>query len=128
MLAQYQGSCHCGKIKFSVELPPQIEVERCNCSICTKSGFLHAIVPKSKFELLSGEEHLSDYQFNTKVAHHYFCKTCGIKPFYVPRSNPDGMDINVNCLDEKPPHITIVDFDGQNWEQNAASLAHKSRE
>ncbi len=123
----YHGSCHCQAVRFTVEAPDAVEVERCNCSICAKSGFLHLIVPLAKFQLLSGEEQLETYTFNTGVAKHYFCKTCGIKPFYVPRSNPDGMDVNLNCLDELPPEVSIVDFDGQNWEANAASLAHKSR-
>ena len=125
---RYRGSCHCGVVTFEVQAPARVEVERCNCSICSKSGYLHLIVPASAFKLLSGEESLCEYTFNSGVAKHYFCRRCGIKPFYVPRSNPDGMDINVNCLDERPPHIDIVEFDGQNWEQNAHSLAHKSQE
>lgn len=124
---KYHGSCHCQAVKFSVEAADSVEVENCNCSICAKSGFLHLIVPKRDFEILSGEEQLSCYTFNSGVAKHYFCQKCGIKPFYVPRSNPDGIDINVNCLDTKPADITIVDFDGQNWEDNAAALAHKSQ-
>ena len=124
---EYKGSCHCGAVTFRVEAPEEVEVEQCNCSICHKSGYLHLIVPGSKFRLLSGEEELTTYTFNTRVAKHYFCRHCGIKPFYVPRSNPDGMDVNLNCLDERPPGISIVQFDGVNWEANAASLAHKSR-
>jgi hypothetical protein len=125
---QYKGSCHCQAIKFTIEAPEQVEVERCNCSICSKAGFLHLIIPLQHFSLDSGSEALSNYRFNTGVANHTFCKICGIKPFYTPRSNPDGIDINVNCLDTKPPHITIVEFDGQNWEQHAHTLAHKSQE
>lgn len=125
---KYLGSCHCQAVTFSVECEDTIEVEKCNCSICDKSGFLHLIVPKTKFEILTGQEQLQTYTFNTGVAQHFFCKTCGIKPFYIPRSNPDGIDINVNCLDEKPSNINVVIFDGQNWEDNAASLAHKSIE
>ncbi|MBE9538628.1 MAG: GFA family protein [Proteobacteria bacterium] len=124
----YEGSCHCGLVSFSVEAPSSVEVERCNCSVCSKSGFLHLIVPKSHFHLLTGKEALTEYTFNTGVAKHYFCKHCGIKPFYIPRSNPDGMDVNVNCLDTKPANIRIVQFDGQNWEDNAAVLAHKSKD
>lgn len=124
---RYTGQCHCGAVKFAVEAPAKIEVENCNCSICQKTGFLHLIVPKNKFELLQGEQALSTYTFNTGVAKHYFCKTCGIKPFYIPRSNPDGVDVNVRCLDKIPENMTIVDFDGQNWEQNAHTLAHKSK-
>lgn len=125
---QYKGSCHCQAIKFTIEAPEQVEVERCNCSICSKAGFLHLIIPLQHFSLDSGSEALSNYRFNTGVANHTFCKICGIKPFYTPRSNPDGIDINVNCLDTKPPHITIVEFDGQNWERHAHTLAHKSQE
>ena len=123
---RYSGSCHCGEVTFEVEAPEQVEVERCNCSICSKSGFLHMIVPRSRFHLLSGEDALTTYTFNTGVAKHTFCKVCGVKPFYTPRSNPDGIDINLNCLDTRPRAVTIVDFDGRNWEQHAHTLAHKS--
>ncbi len=125
---KYRGSCHCQAIQFEVDAPAHIEVEDCNCSICNKVGFLHLIVPLSAFTLLKGEESLSTYTFNTGIAKHTFCKHCGIKPFYTPRSNPDGIDINVRCLDTQPESINIVKFDGQNWEQNAQSLAHKSKQ
>jgi hypothetical protein len=125
---KYQGGCHCGAVRFEVEAPERVEVEDCNCSICSKSGFLHLIVPKSRFDLLQGEEQLSTYRFNSGVAAHYFCRICGVKPFYTPRSNPDGVDVNLRCLDQRPSQVDIVVFDGQNWEQNAASLAHKSKE
>jgi len=124
----YQGSCHCKAVTFEVEAPEEIEADDCNCSICTKSGFVHLIVPLSKFTLLSGQGSLSTYTFNTGVAQHTFCRVCGIKPFYTPRSNPDGIDINVNCLDTKPRVINITNFDGQQWEQNSSKLAHKSKD
>ena len=124
----YQGSCHCGAVQFEVEADADIEVEDCNCSICSKSGYLHLIVPMSKFKLVAGEEHLQTYTFNSGVAKHRFCGVCGIKPFYIPRSNPDGVDVNVHCLDTEPASMTVVKFDGQNWEQNAHTLAHKSQE
>ena len=76
--------------------------------------------------LLRGEDRLVTYTFNSGVAKHTFCRTCGIKPFYIPRSNPDGIDVNVNCLDPVPTAITIADFDGRHWEQHAHVLAHKS--
>lgn len=123
----YQGSCHCGAIRFEVEAPEHVEADRCNCSICTKSGFLHMIVPLSRFRLLSGEDSITTYRFNTGVAKHTFCKRCGVKPFYTPRSNPDGIDINVYCLDTSPASVAITDFDGQNWEANAHKVEHKSR-
>ncbi|MEL7046366.1 MAG: GFA family protein [Pseudomonadota bacterium] len=127
-LREYAGCCHCRAVTFSVRAPNTVELERCNCSICRKSGYLHMIVPKSRFRVLSGEDRLACYQFNTGVAKHYFCNTCGVKPFYVPRSNPDGIDINFNCLDSRPEDVTVVEFDGQNWEANAHTLAHKSKE
>lgn len=124
----YLGGCHCGAVRFEVEAAEEIEAERCNCSICAKSGFLHLIVPRSRFKLLSGENSLTTYKFNTGVAEHTFCSTCGIKSFYVPRSNPDGIDVNVHCLEPQPTSVQVVEFDGQNWERNAHKLAQKSRE
>lgn len=125
---KYQGSCHCKTVTFEVEAPDVIEANCCNCSICTKSGFLHLIVPLSRFRLLTGHEKLATYAFNTGVAKHTFCKVCGIKPFYTPRSNPDGVDVNVHCLDTDPKKVNVANFDGQNWEENAHELAHKSKE
>jgi hypothetical protein len=124
----YKGSCHCGAVTFEVEAPEHLEVDRCNCSICSKSGFLHLIVPKRKFKLLTGETALTTYTFNTGVAKHTFCKICGIKPFYIPRSNPDSIDVNVNCIDTPPSSINVTNFDGKNWEQNAHKVRHKSAE
>jgi hypothetical protein len=124
----YQGSCHCGVITFEVEAPEKLEVDHCNCSICSKSGFIHLIVPKSKFHLLTGKDSITTYTFNTGIAKHTFCKTCGIKPFYTPRTNPDGIDVNANCLDTKPVSINITEFDGKNWEQHAHKAEHKSKE
>lgn len=123
----YQGGCHCGAVQFEVEAPDSVEVENCNCSICQMTGYLHLIVPLRNFRLLAGEDKLTTYRFNTGVAEHRFCRVCGIKSFYIPRSNPDGVDINLRCLRRRPPQVRIVDFDGQNWESNAASLAHKSQ-
>lgn len=124
----YKGSCHCSAITFEVEADKIIEADYCNCSICSKSSFLHLIVPLSNFRLLSGQESITTYQFGTGVAKHTFCKICGIKAFYTPRSNPDGIDVNVNCLDTKPHSVNITNFDGQNWERHAHKLAHKSKE
>jgi hypothetical protein len=124
----YTGSCHCGAIAFEVEAPEAIVAQDCNCSICSKSGFLHLIVPRPRFRLLRGEDQLTTYTFNTGVSRHTFCRVCGIKPFYVPRSNPDGIDVNVRCLDVAPCSVTIEPFDGRNWEANAGRLAHLSVE
>lgn len=92
------------------------------------TGYLHLIVPKSAFTLVEGQEALETYTFNTGVAKHYFCSTCGIKSFYIPRSNPDGYDVNVRCLDPAPEQIEVQMFDGQNWEDNAHEVAHLSKE
>lgn len=123
----HKGSCHCGGVAFEAEIAENAAVQDCNCSICSKAGFLHLIVPKSHFRLVAGEDLLTLYTFNTGVAKHYFCSICGIKPFYVPRSNPDGVDINVRCLDRAPAGMVIEQFDGRNWEANAGALAHLSR-
>jgi hypothetical protein len=126
-LQTYRGSCHCGAVQFTIEAPNTIEAEQCNCSICHKGGFLGLILPLSQFQLLQGADALSSYRFNTGVANHTFCRHCGIKAFYTPRSNPDGVNININCLDTQPSNITLAPFDGQNWEQHAHTLAHKSQ-
>ncbi len=124
----YRGNCHCGAVRFEVEAPERIECTECNCSICTKSGYLHLIVPKTKFKLLGGAENFTIYTFNTGVAQHKFCKICGIKSFYIPRSNPDGYDVNVRCLEPQPEKLVVAPFDGKNWEQHAHELAHLSKE
>jgi len=93
------------------------QVTECNCSICTKKGFLHLIVPPDRFELISGKDALTTYRFNTRTAQHMFCAHCGIHPFYVPRSDPDKIDVNVRCLDEIDlATISIKQFDGKHWE------------
>lgn len=124
----HRGGCHCGAVRFEVDAPEDVRVQECNCSICSKSGFLHLIVPASRFRLISGKENLATYTFGTGVARHLFCKTCGIKSFYIPRSNPDGFSVNLRCLDEGTlGRVTIEPFDGKNWEANARALAHLSR-
>lgn len=125
----HKGRCHCGAIEFEVEAPVEITVQECNCSICSKTGFLHLIVPKSKFKLLKGKNNLTTYTFNTRVAKHTFCKTCGVKSFYIPRSNPDGYSVNLRCLDKSNfAEIDFEEFDGKNWEANADKLKHLSED
>ena len=123
----YQGACHCGAIQFEVEAPEAVEVEDCNCSICVMTGYLHLIVPRRCFRLLAGAESITTYQFNSGIAQHTFCKVCGVKPFYTPRSNPDGIDVNLRALKTRPAQVRLVPFDGLHWEANAQALAHKSR-
>ena len=123
------GGCHCGAVRFEAALPDEVEAQSCNCSICAKAGFVHVIVPESRFRLLQGEAALTRYRFNTGAAEHLFCARCGIKSFYRPRSNPDGWSVNARCLDEAEDlDIRIAPFDGRNWEANAAALAHLSRD
>lgn len=125
---KYTGSCHCGRVRYEVEAPEEFDCQECNCSICSRSGYLHYIVPRSRFKLLQGEDELTTYTFDTGEAKHLFCRTCGIKSFYIPRSNPDGIDVNVRCLAPQPRRVNVELFDGQNWEQNAGKLAHLSKE
>jgi hypothetical protein len=111
-----QGGCHCGRVRFRVTADLD-RVTYCNCSMCAKKGFLHLIVPPEQFEIVSGRDDLTIYQFNTKTAKHMFCRHCGIHPFYVPRSDPDKIDVNVRCLDDVDvAAVTPKTFDGQNWE------------
>ena len=112
----FDGGCHCGRVRFRVTSDLD-RVTECNCSMCSKKGFLHLIVPPEKFELLSGKDDLTTYTFNTGVAKHTFCRHCGIHPFYVPRSDPDKIDVNARCLDNFDTlAITPKHFDGRNWE------------
>ncbi len=119
----HQGGCHCGRVRFQVQGPAVLAVQSCNCSICDKTGFLHLLVSRSRFQLLSGEDSLTTYTFNTGTAKHLFCKTCGIKSFYIPRSHPDGYSVNARCLDAATiERLEIEPFDGRNWEANIDTL------
>jgi hypothetical protein len=115
-LRTYEGGCHCARVRFRVTADLDTVI-LCNCSICTKKGIVHLIVAQEQFELLCGKDDLTTYAFNTSVAKHTFCKHCGVHPFYVPRSDPDKIDVNVRCIDEvdlatlKPKY-----FDGKHWE------------
>ena len=121
------GGCHCGQVEFEIELPTEVTVQRCSCSICQKSGYLHLIVPAGHFKLLRGEKSLVDYRFHTGVARHLFCAVCGIKSFYVPRSHPDSFSVNLNCVD-LPENVEVVieAFDGRNWSKNREQLTSTS--
>lgn len=123
-MTTHTGGCHCGRVRFEVDAPAIIAADDCNCSICRKSGFLHLIVSAEDFRLLQGEDAIQTYTFNTGVAQHHFCNHCGIKSFYIPRSHPDGVSVNVNCLEpETIESIEITPFDGQNWERNVSKLS-----
>jgi hypothetical protein len=127
--AWHAGGCHCGGVRFEVALPDEVEAQTCNCSVCAKTGFVHIIVPESRFRIVKGAERLSEYTFNTRVARHLFCAECGVKSFYRPRSNPDGWSVNARCLDDLDGvQLHVQAFDGLNWEANASTLAHLSTE
>jgi hypothetical protein len=124
----HRGGCHCGRVRFEVDAPAAIEAIQCNCSICRMTGFLHLIVPASRFRLQSGEDALVEYRFNTGTARHRFCGVCGIKSFYVPRSHPDGIDVNVHCLDAGTvASIAIAPFDDNDRDAATAAIAHLSQ-
>jgi hypothetical protein len=128
-LKTHFGGCHCGAVRWEVDLPDAFEVEDCNCSMCAMSGNIHIIVPSSRFRLTQGNDNLVEYTFNTGAAKHLFCRTCGVKSFYIPRSNPDGVAVTWRCIDDwQDLKVTVNKFDGQNWEQHAHKLAHKSQD
>ncbi|MDG2001636.1 MAG: GFA family protein [Alphaproteobacteria bacterium] len=113
------GSCHCKQIQFEVTGKNNIQVLDCSCSICSIVNYKHYVVDKSQFKLLKGKKHLSTYTFNTKVAKHMFCKICGIKSFYIPRSHPESISINLNCINSKTINkVKIIKFDGKHWKKN----------
>jgi hypothetical protein len=116
-----KGGCHCGAVRFEVDISENSELWHCNCSICELTGFEHLIVDREGFRLLSGEERLTEYRFNTGVARHLFCSVCGIKSFYVPRSHPMGYSVNARCIEGRPfATAPRRDFDGRNWEARAS--------
>ena len=122
MSERFEGGCHCGAVRFRVEVDAR-EALDCNCSICAKKGYLHVIVPPERFTLLSGEGALSTYAFHTRTAKHHFCKTCGVAAFYRPRSHPGWYDVNARCLDGSAWRtFRVVPFDGQNWEANVGLI------
>jgi hypothetical protein len=121
------GGCHCGRVRFEVVAPAKLEVADCNCSICSKSGYLHLIVPAERFKLLSGEDALTTYSFNTHVAKHFFCSTCGVKSFYIPRSHPDGVSVNARCIDgDTIESMKVVPYNGREWEKGRAEFRDPS--
>ena len=117
-LVTHRGGCHCGAVRFEVDAPARIDAIECNCSICRMTGFLHLIVAAKRFRLLRGADVLSEYTFNTGIAKHRFCRICGIKSFYVPRSHPDGYSVNARCIDSDTiEELKVTPFDGRDWEK-----------
>jgi hypothetical protein len=128
-LVTHRGGCHCRRVRFEVDAPAALDVLDCNCSICRMCGFLHLIVPATRFRLLSGADDLTQYTFNTGAAKHRFCRVCGIKSFYIPRSHPDGVDVNARCLDPGTvTAMTVTPFDDGDRDAATAAIAHLSQD
>ena len=122
MAQPIEGGCHCGAVRFRVRIDERRAID-CNCSICRKKGFLHLIVEADQFELLTGHACLATYTFNTHQAKHHFCAICGVNPFYIPRSHPHAVDVNLRCLDPDVAHtFEITPFDGHKWEENVDAI------
>ncbi len=121
-MPHHSGQCHCGAVTFNFQSAAKLPVTLCNCSICNMTGYKHVFIPQDDVHI-TGMENLTLYTFNTGEAQHFFCKTCGIKPFYIPRSHPECYSINLRCVTSgslQPSEITA--FDGQNWETNISDL------
>lgn len=127
-MTTHTGGCHCGRVRFEVLAPAKIEVLACDCSICSKYGYLHLIVPDDQFKLLQGKESLTLYTFNTGAAKHFFCSVCGVKSFYKPRSHPEGISVNARCIDAGSiESMSIAPFNGRDWEKGRAELDMRPR-
>jgi len=125
---RYRGGCHCRAVAYEAEGPIE-QVEECNCSICTRKAYLHWIISRDRFRLLTPWEDLATYTFNTHTAKHYFCPRCGVASFYIARSAPDKIDVNVRCLEGVDAStIPREQFDGRNWEAASAAAAGRKPE
>jgi hypothetical protein len=111
-----EGGCHCELVRWEAVVPDgPIEVHDCNCSICRMTGYLHVIVPESAFTLVEGKNEITTYRFGSGKARHIFCSQCGIKSYYKPRSHPDGISLNLRCIDDADSLETkVLTFDGKN--------------
>ena len=123
----HRGGCHCGAVKFEVRAAADLDLLECNCTVCAHSAYLHLIVPAPDFRLLAGADALADYRFGSGTARHLFCRHCGVKSFYVPRSHPDGFSVNARCLDpDAIASMRIRPFDGRHWDAARLDLARNA--
>ena len=123
-LITVEGGCHCGAVRFEIDTKPMVELLECNCSICSATAHQHLFIPHQNFRLLSGEDALTSYRFGSGEAEHLFCKICGIKSYYQPKSHPGDYSVNCRCLDEGVDlNPVFMPFDGRNWDEAKAALA-----
>ena len=112
-MESYTGGCHCGAVKFSFTCDDTVEIWKCNCSVCALIDYEHLFIPHENFSLLTSADNLSTYSFGTHSAKHYFCKTCGIKSFYQPRSHPEAYSVNLKCVTNPPTVEHVIEIDGR---------------
>lgn len=132
MLKTYHGSCHCGAVTFEADLDLTQPTFRCNCSICRRTRFWPAVARPAQFRLLTGQDDLTRYLFNTRKNEHYFCRHCGVRSFGVGTETPIGVMVGVNlgCLDDVTDEelanapITYVDGRDDEWQSRPAFFAH----
>jgi hypothetical protein len=132
MLKTYKGSCHCGAVKFEADLDLAQSTYRCNCSICRRNRFWVAVAKPEGFRLLSGEGELTEYLFNTRKNQHFFCRTCGVRPFGVGNATPIGKmyGVNIGCLEglseEALSKLRIAYVDGlhDRWQDAPEYFSH----
>lgn len=120
---EFSGGCHCGAIRFHFLAKGRLQVVNCNCSICRMVCYQHVFVPHDELVLEHDPALLAEYTFNTGTARHWFCRQCGIKSYYQPRSHPGHYSVNLRCLDGYPGlEADYSDFDGSDWEGNIDAL------
>ena len=119
---KYFGGCHCKKVSFEFFSLNKVKLIKCNCTICKPSRYLHLIIAHTDFKLISNKKYIQSYEFGTRKAKHFFCKFCGIKSFYQPRSHQNAYSINYNSIENPPTISKILKFDGSNFEKNLSFI------